>query len=313
MPVSGIDESTPIVATTSQGRVAWTESGSSEGAKESARGSVPLVLIHGFTGHRDDFIGVLPELARIAGARRVLAPDLRGHGDSDDTSGALGWSIEQLVRDLIAFLDHLGLERVDLLGHSMGGFVVLRFALAHPERVRSLVFLCTGPETPAALPKTAFLKATEIADARGIDGLQEVLEKVGRTDMSATLAGWGERYWRHHRRRFGAMTPASYRGLGTAFFEAESLVARLPEIERPTLALVGEFDADWLAGAGLFEQALPSVRRRTLADAEHHPHIENTPAFLSAVEAHLDAVGKLAAPEPDDPTQTETERERKTR
>ena len=306
MPASGVDESTPIVATTSLGQVAWIESGPPEGAEATT----PLVLIHGFTGHRDDFIGVLPELAEIAGGRRVIAPDLRGHGNSEGILGTSGWSFEQLVMDLLAFLDHLGLERVDFLGHSMGGFVVLRFALAHPERVRSLTFMCTGPETPAELPKAAFLKAAEIADARGIDGLQQIFEKVGRGDLSETIADWGERYWTHHRRRFGAMTPASYRGLGTAFFEAESLVARLPEIERPTLILVGEFDEDWLPGADLFERAVPGAERRTLEDAEHHPHIENTAAFLSAIEAHLDAVEKLSASAPGDPTQTETDRER---
>ncbi len=286
MPASGLDESTAMQATTSLGRVAWTEAGAAQ-AHEAA---LPLVLIHGFTGHRDDFIGVVSELAEIGSQRRVIAPDLRGHGDSDERPGSLGWSFEQLVKDLLAFLDRLGLERVDLLGHSMGGFVVLRFVLAHPERVRSLVFLCSGPETPPSLSKRGFLKAAEIADARGIDGLQPMLEKVGRIDGSATIAAWSDRYWSHHRRRLSAMTPESYRGLGMAFFDAESLAARLPEVERPTLVLVGECDVDWLPGADLFERALPFVQRRTLAKAEHHPHNENPEAFLSAIEAHLAAV-----------------------
>jgi pimeloyl-ACP methyl ester carboxylesterase len=292
MPVSGVDESFPIGTKTSLGRVAWIEAEPVGGAKDEGDATA-LVLVHGFTGHRDDFIGVLPELAQLGNGRRVIAPDLRGHGDSDGKSGDLGWTFEQLVRDLLAFLDELGLDRVDLLGHSMGGFVVLRFALAHPERVRSLVFLCTGPETPASLPRDGFLKAAELADSRGIGGiggLQEILEKVGRIEPSPTIDSWGERYWTHHRRRFGAMTPSSYRGLGTAFFDADSMLSRLHEIDQPTLVLVGESDVDWLPGADLFERALPNVNRVTLANAEHHPHIENTRAFLAAVEAHLGAL-----------------------
>jgi len=286
MLASGVNESTANVATTSRGRVAWIEAGPTE-ATEPA---VPLVLIHGFTGHREDFLGVLPELAKIGGGRRVIAPDLRGHGDSEEISNIYDWSFEELVRDLFAFLDHLGLDRVDLLGHSMGGFVVLRFALAHPERVRSLTFLCTGPETPASLSREGFLKAAEIADARGMGALQQILEKVGRDDSSPTVTASGDPHWMHHRRRFGAMTPESYRGLGTAFFDSDSLVGRLPEVEGPVLVLVGEFDVAWLPGADLFEQTFPDARRLTLANAEHHPHIENTQAFLTAIEEYLEAV-----------------------
>jgi pimeloyl-ACP methyl ester carboxylesterase len=284
MPVSGVDESVPKRATTSQGQVAWIEVTASDPAHMEV---TPLLLIHGFTGHRDDFIGVLPELAEIGSGRRVLVPDLRGHGNSDEKMGTSGWSFEQLVSDLLAYLDYLGLARADLLGHSMGGFVALRFALAHPNRVRSLCFLCTGPETPVALPKGAFMKAAEIADERGIAVLQQILEKVGRIDMSPSIAGWGERYWHHHRRRFGAMSAASYRGLGTAFFDSESLVARLEAIDLPCLVMVGEFDVDWLPGARQLEENLPRVQRRTVVAAEHHPHVENTNAFLSGLEAHL--------------------------
>lgn len=308
MPASGVDESVPQFATTSLGRVAWSEAGPSE----STLGTPALLLVHGFTGHRDDFIGVLPELARIGTRRRVIAPDLRGHGDSDENTGPLGWSFEQLVNDLLAFLDHLGLDRVDLLGHSMGGFVVLRFALAHPERVRSLTFLCTGPETPSTLPRAGFLKAAEIADARGMAGLQQILAKAGRRDSSRSVAAWGERYWRHHRRRFCAMTPASYRGLGTAFFDAESLVPRLPEIEAPSRVLVGEYDLDWLPGADLLDRGLASVERQTIENAEHHPHVENTQAFLSALAAHLDAVSGSRVSGPNSTKRTHTQQERNT-
>ncbi len=306
MPASGIDESEAIVATTCEGRIAWSEASPTDAGEPT----LPLVLIHGFTGHRDDFIGLLPELSERRRKRRVIAPDLRGHGDSDPGPGVSGWSFEQLVRDLLGFLDPLGLERVDLLGHSMGGFVVLRFALAYPERVRSLTFLCTGPEKPASLPRAGFLKASEIAEARGLDGLQKIIEKAGRIDPSPSIDRWGDRYWMHHRRRFRAMTPASYRGIGAAFFDSESLVQRLKEVECPSLVLVGEFDRDWLPGADLFEQTLPVVRRSTLLNAEHHPHVENTEAFLEAMEAHLDAVEEAERLGPKGTVRTKTNYER---
>ena len=83
------------------------------------------------------------------------------------------------------------------------------------------------------------------------------------------------------------MTPESFHGIGSAFFDSGSLVERLPEIEAPTLVLVGEHDADFLPGAGLFESHIRNVERVTIADAEHHPHQENKQAWREALEAHL--------------------------
>ncbi len=281
MPVSGLDESEPRRARIGDAQFAWIEEGTARASEP------PLVMVHGFTGHRDDFIEVAPELAR---KRRVIAPDLRGHGNSDANPGIYGWTFDQLMKDLIELFDHLEIERCDLLGHSMGGMLTLRFALAHPERIRSLLFMCTAPELPDTLDGAAFETGAEIADARGMDGLQALMEKASRRDSSETIAGWGERYWLHHRRRLCAMTPQSFRGIGTAFFESEPLVDRLAEIEAPTLVIVGESDVDFLPGADLFEHNLPSVTRITLADAEHHPHQENPNAWYAAVEAHLDGV-----------------------
>ena len=281
MPASGLHESEPRRARIGEAEFVWIDESPAQTDEP------PLLMIHGFTGHRDDFIGVAPELAR---KRRVIAPDLRGHGDSVETPGVYGWNFNQLVNDVIGLLDHLGIERCDLFGHSMGGMLTLRFALAHPERIRSLLFMCTAPELPGSLSRPGFETGAEIGEARGIDFLQELMEKAGRKDCSESIAGWGERYWLHHRRRLRAMTPESFRGIGSAFFDSESLVDRLAEIEAPTLVLVGEADVDFLPGADLFEKHLRNVKRLTLPNAEHHPHQENPRAWFSAVEAHLEGV-----------------------
>lgn len=276
-PATGLDESAPRRVRTTQGEVAWHEAG---------EGGTPLVLLHGFTGHRDDFIGILPALAK---GRRVLAPDLRGHGDSESEPSASGWSFDQFVRDFLAWLDALDLDRVDLLGHSVGGFVALRTALAAPERLRRLALLCTAPATPERMDPSGWQAAAGLAEARGMDGLQPLAEAAMRRDGFPGLAAWGdpERYYAHHRRRHLAMTPESYREIGALFFESAPITDRLAEITLPTLVMVGALDLDWLPGADLLEQHLPSVTRRTVPDAEHHPHQENREAFLDALEAHL--------------------------
>ncbi len=307
MPVSGIDESEPRRARLADGRVAWIDEPARSPSRDAfdrqpqpgrddaragrpATKAPPLVLIHGFMGHRDDFIGVAP---RLALGRRVIAPDLRGHGDSEANPGPFGWSFEQLVKDLLGLLDHLEIERCDLLGHSMGGMLTLRFALAHPERIRSLLFMCTAPELPTTLGREGFERGAELAETRGMAGLQEIMEKVGRLDVSETIAAWGERYWAHHRRRLCAMTPESFRGIGTMFFDSTSLVERLPEIDVPVRVMVGEFDEDWLPGADLFEAHLPRVERTTIPRAEHHPHQENPERWFESVTDHLEGLGPI--------------------
>jgi pimeloyl-ACP methyl ester carboxylesterase len=94
----------------------------------------PVVLLHGlFSGGRSwtDFT-----LRLLAAGRRVVELDQRGHGLSDKTAT---YTFADFEADLLAVLDHLELNRVDLVGHSLGGRVATMFAEHHPDRVRRLV------------------------------------------------------------------------------------------------------------------------------------------------------------------------------
>jgi len=93
----------------------------------------PLVLLHGLGEGAADWDGVGPAFGL---GHRVYAPDLRGHGRSDWPGD---YSVELMAADVIGFLDALRLDRVDLIGHSMGGLVGYLLAGDHPERVRRLV------------------------------------------------------------------------------------------------------------------------------------------------------------------------------
>src|SRR5262250_2403998 len=113
--------------------------------EDHGSGERPFVLVHGFTGFRDDFREQLPALTELG---RTIIYDHRGHGDSGHTGDATTYTFAQLVDDLRALLDALGVKRCDLLGHSMGGMIALRFALAYPERVASLVLMDTAARAP---------------------------------------------------------------------------------------------------------------------------------------------------------------------
>ncbi|WP_344627607.1 alpha/beta hydrolase [Kitasatospora arboriphila] len=115
-------------------RLAYRESG--------APGAPPLVLLHALGERRPDWGAVAPALARH---RRVYAPDLRGHGRTEWPGE---YSLEAMRDDVLALLDTLGLDVVDLVGHSMGGVVGYLLAQQQPHRVRRLVLEDAPPPLP---------------------------------------------------------------------------------------------------------------------------------------------------------------------
>lgn len=98
----------------------------------------PLLLLHGGFGSTGTFAPLLPALAR---SRRVIALDLQGHGRTGDRDSPLYY--EQFADDIAGVLNHLDLDRADLLGYSLGGGAALQAAILHPSRVRRLVVVST--------------------------------------------------------------------------------------------------------------------------------------------------------------------------
>jgi pimeloyl-ACP methyl ester carboxylesterase len=94
----------------------------------------PLVVLHGAYMTIDAWGEIVPELART---RQVIAAELQGHGRTADVDRPL--SYEQMADDTAALLRHLGVERADVFGYSMGGGVALQVAVRHPQVVRKLV------------------------------------------------------------------------------------------------------------------------------------------------------------------------------
>jgi pimeloyl-ACP methyl ester carboxylesterase len=102
-------------------------------------GGTPLIVLHG--GFR--MAALLRTLAgRFAADRRVIVVDLQGHGGTADVDRPM--RIETMADDVAGLIRHLGLERADLIGYSLGGAVALRTAIQHPALVRKLVLVSTA-------------------------------------------------------------------------------------------------------------------------------------------------------------------------
>ncbi|GLW96385.1 alpha/beta hydrolase [Microtetraspora sp. NBRC 16547] len=93
----------------------------------------PLLALHGHMSEGASFTDLARELAPD---RRVIALDQRGHGDSDR---AADYSREGYLADILALLDHLGIERIAIVGHSLGAINAYQFAARHPDRVEAFV------------------------------------------------------------------------------------------------------------------------------------------------------------------------------
>jgi pimeloyl-ACP methyl ester carboxylesterase len=121
--------------TTSRGPAHWLD-------MNAVAGAPAVVLIHGLGGDAGFWAAELPAL----GAHfRVLAVDLRGSGKTPGTDAA--FTIEDLALDVLAILDHAGIESAHVVGFSMGGTVAQAMAVAAPQRLRSLVLAATFAST----------------------------------------------------------------------------------------------------------------------------------------------------------------------
>jgi pimeloyl-ACP methyl ester carboxylesterase len=103
----------------------------------------PILAVHGITSNSRSW---LPTARELGSQATVLAPDLRGRARSNDLGGPYG--MEAHARDMVAILDHLGIERAVLVGHSLGGYIVARIAADHPSRVAAAVLVDGGLSLP---------------------------------------------------------------------------------------------------------------------------------------------------------------------
>jgi pimeloyl-ACP methyl ester carboxylesterase len=279
---------TSIPATTGKFHVhgvdlAWSERGRGTPA------SPTLVLCHGYTGSSHDFALVVDALAAD---RKVLTLDHRGHGDSTKTGTLDGYTIEHLAADLTALLDAEGGGPVDLLGHSMGGRVVMGLVLARPDLVRSLILMDTSawsflpPDQAIRDMVHGFINAFDPAN-----GMPTTLSMGGPEDElieAATPARWRQ----EKDAIFVGMDPYAVKALGALLMgdaadNGTSLRAGLPSITCPTTVIVGEHDHPLVDQGPALAGEVANGRLTVIPGAYHSPQLTHAAQWHEAVEDHL--------------------------
>jgi 3-oxoadipate enol-lactonase len=244
--------------------VAWYEWG---------RGD-PLVLVHGLADDHRAWRKLLPWLALD---HRVVAYDLRGHGRTP--AGAADGTLAQLGADLVALFDALEIERADLCGFSLGGTIVMRAAIDHPERVNRLLAVATSSRVGRAAADWYGQRA-QLAD-EGSRKLHPTLEQDTREQFVNCPAEF-EDHWRI--RRQSTADPAGFANGCRAMvrLNAEPLDPELDRIESPTLVVAAELDQHCPPIAGqIIVERLPGARMEIIPDSGHQVEVEQ-PQRLSA-------------------------------
>lgn len=250
-------------------------------------GDLPvLAFSHGLLWSRHMFA---PQVAAMRDAYRCISWDHRGQGDSEVPPGRI-CTIEDCYADAVALLDALELGPVHFVGLSMGGFVGIRLAARHPERVRSLALLDTAadPEPRRTIPKYRAMVA--VARVFGIPGLlaEQVMRIMfSRTfladpEMAALRAEW--------RGRLLSNDTTIYKAVN-GVIERESVASELGAIRCPTLVLRGAEDAAIAEHrAQALAEGIAGARFVSIPRAGHTATIENAPAVNRALVDFLAGV-----------------------
>jgi pimeloyl-ACP methyl ester carboxylesterase len=282
----------------------------------SDAGDEAVVLLHGIAGSAETWAPVLARCGALG--RRVLAPDLPGHGESEAPRADYGLgAMASTVRDVLAVS---GVRHATVVGHSLGGGIALQFAYQFPEMCDRLVLVGSaglGPEVSpvlraAALPGAPATMA--LAVNRVTLALARAVARLGRR-----LGGSLEPETRELARHFGSLAdPARRRAF---LFIARSLIdlrgQRASAVDKLYLAEAVPVLLVWGARDPLIPVAhgrrtaalLPDSRLTVLENVKHFPHVADPDRFCALLNEFLsetaparltldDVVTRLTTPEP---------------
>ncbi|MEV0185660.1 alpha/beta hydrolase [Streptomyces sp. NPDC050625] len=257
----------------------------------------PLICLPGGPMQASAYLG---DLGGLSGHRRLIMLDLRGTGSSGVPEDPALYRCDRLVADVEALREHLGLDRVDLLGHSGGANLAVRYVEHHPDRVGKLALITPGPMAVGLTisgdlrRETAMLRRDEPWFPEAFAALETIVAGRATPDSWQAIAPFYYGRWDTAARAHRAAEDAQRNQQAAAVYGAEGAYApdatrtALAAFGQPVLLLAGEFDLNspppaMAEFAGLF----PDARFVVQPGAGHFPWLDDPERFRTTSAAFL--------------------------
>ncbi|GAE46148.1 beta-ketoadipate enol-lactone hydrolase [Mesobacillus boroniphilus JCM 21738] len=238
----------------------------------------PIALIHGFAGSKHYWDKIIPELAN---EHRVIALDLPGHGESE--MGKDRYSIEDIASTIKELLDQLGLDKVTMFGHSLGGYITLAFAELYPQYLKafSLVHSTANPDSEEAKEarENNAKKIQEEGTGAFIEGLSSKLFSPDNTEVNAKEM--------EETVKIGMMTKVD--GLVSALMAMKDRPERnkvLEETELPVLLIAGEQD-QIIPPEKTFTVSRQNIEKKVIHNSGHMSMYEQPDELVKVIKDFL--------------------------
>ena len=240
---------------------------------EAHGNGTPLILSHGYSSTSDMW---RQQVSTISKTFTLIIWDMRGHGKSDYPSDQSLYSEAHTVADIAALLDHVCPGRQAIVGGlSLGGYMSLAFHRVHPERVKALLIIDTGPGFKKDSSREAWNKTAHETAAR--------FEKIGLQDLQNSTP---ERSQVTHRNADGLARAAR----GMLAQRNSDVFYSLDSIKVPSIIIVGADDKPFIAATEYMTKKIAGAEKVVIPNAGHAANIDQPQAFLDGLMPFLEKV-----------------------
>lgn len=246
-----------------------------------------VVFLHGYTGSTQDWAN---QASVLSPKYKVIALDLRGHGKSAAPSREGEYSVPIFAEDACALLKMLNIKKCCLVGHSLGGFIALQFALEHQDMLAALVLVDTSSGQSTRAPSFAQLrqKLDELARSQSMEAAFEY--DAANNPMRI------ERFQKHPelreitRQKVLMTSVDGYIYASRAIGKWAPVTSELSEIKVPVLIYWGDEDLGFTEAVQVLKEGIADSELITVKGVGHSPHEEAPDVFNEALLKFLNRV-----------------------